>query len=125
MTIELDEPKRKRVLMISRHYPSYQQFEIIKKECGDDCLITLEGQRFEDASEIMRWYKQGKYDEIALVAPREILANLVANGLRPIHLLTVEVADSDRQRGDFRKGNTWIRAIAQRIKRVEVNITYY
>lgn len=111
--------------MISRHYPSYQQFEIIKKECGDDCLITLEGQRFEDASEIMRWYKQGKYDEIALVAPREILANLVANGLRPIHLLTVEVADSDRQRGDFRKGNTWIRAIAQRIKKVEVNITYY
>lgn len=125
MTIELDEPKRKRVLVISRHYPSYQQFEIIKKECGGDCLITLEGQRFEDASEIMRWYKQGKYDEIALVAPKDILANLTATGLQPIHLLTIEVAEDDRQRGDFRKGEAWIRAIAQRIKKVEVNITYY
>ncbi len=123
MAIEFEA--RKKVLVISRHYPGYQQIETIKKECGHDCLITLESSRFEDASEIMRWYKQGKYDEIALVAPRDILANLAATGLQPIHLLTIEVAENDRQHGDFRRGETWIRAIAQRIKRVEVNITYY
>ncbi len=123
MAVEFEE--RKRVLIISRHYPSYQQIETIKKECGYDCLIIWESSRFEDASEVMRWYKQGKYDEIALVAPRDILANLVARGLQPIHLLTIEVADNDRQRGDFRKGETWIRAIARRIKKADVTITYY
>lgn len=125
MTIELDEPKRKKVLVISRHYPSYQQIETIRKECGHDCLITLENSRFKSADEIMHWYEQGKYDDIALVAPRDILANLAATGLQPIHLLTIEVAENDRQRGDFRRGEAWIRAIAQRIKKVEVAITYY
>ena len=123
MAIELET--RKKVLVVSRHYLGYQQIETIKQECGYDCLITWESSRFEDTSEVMRWYKQGKYDELALVAPRDILANLVARGLQPIHLLTIEVADSDRQRGDFRKGEAWIRAIARRIKKVEVNITYY
>ena len=123
MAIEFEA--RKKVLIISRHYPSYQQIETIKKECGHDCLITWESSRFEDTNEILHWYKQGNYDEIALVAPKDILANLAASGLRPIHMLTIEVAESSRQSGDFKKGGVWIRAIAQRIKKVEVNITYY
>ncbi|HPW44430.1 MAG TPA: hypothetical protein PLX67_01800 [bacterium] len=121
----LDEPTRIKVLVISRHYPSYQQFATIKRECGDDCLITMDSQRFNDAAEIMRRYRQGGYDEIALVAPKDVLANLVASGLQPIHLLTIEVSEGDRQPGDFNKGESLVRAIARKIRKVEVNITYY
>jgi|GEM_PF-1143198 hypothetical protein len=121
------EPKkeRKKVLVISRHYPSYSQIRAIQKQCGENCLITWENSRFKDVAEIISWYEQNQYNDIALVAPKDIIASLTAQHIFPIHLLTTEVAEDERQPGDFKKGETLLRAIAQRVKRAEVVITYY
>lgn len=123
MTVELEE--RKKVLVISRHYPSYSQFKAIQQECGENCLITLENSRFEDVAEIIRWYKQSRYDDIALVAPKDVIASLTAQHIFPIHLLTIEVSEDERQPGDFKKGEVTLRAIARRVKWAEVAITYH
>ena len=93
------EPKkeRKKVLVISRHYPSYSQIRAIQKQCGENCLITWENSRFKDVAEIISWYEQNQYNDIALVAPKDIIASLTAQHIFPIHLLTTEVAEYERQ----------------------------
>lgn len=120
------EKEKRKVLVISRHYPSFTQMQVIKRECGQNCLITWENQRFEDAEQVLRMINQGGYDEVALVAPKDVLATLFGKGLNPIHLSTMEISKEEKVEGDFKKRNgQWLRCTAQRIRHVEIKIAYY
>ncbi len=87
---------------MSRHEPHWRQMEALRKMFGEDTLVELEPRPFDNARAIARRYRDGKFDDIVVVAPLSVIQALCNEGLRMLWSESEE--ESEPSMVDFRGG---------------------
>ncbi len=85
---------------MSRHRPHTSQIATLRLLYGMDVQIEQEARPFDDARQIAQRYREGRFDDMVVVAPLSVLAVLVADGIRPLWSESVE--ENDPRKIDFR-----------------------
>jgi hypothetical protein len=73
----------KKILWISRHKPLPSQILELAKIFGEVKIIQ-DSQPFSGADEIVKRFKDGKFDEMVVVAPLSVIAKLTEKGIKPL-----------------------------------------
>lgn len=85
----------KRILWMSRHEPLDSQIAELKRLFGSDVVVEQESRPFNSAEDIVRRYRQGKYDDMIVVAPLSVVAKLVDLGIRPLWVGMTQIDHMD------------------------------
>ncbi len=84
----------KKVYWMSRHEPLPSQIAELRRLFGDVEIIT-DPNPFDSADDIIRRYQQSGADEILVVAPLSVIAQLTQKGIKPLWA-EMEVVDKDK-----------------------------
>lgn len=90
----------KKILWMSRHKPHTKQVEALRVLFGQDVLIEQESRPFNDARDIAKRFREGKYDDMVVVAPLSVIAVLCGEGIKPLWSESIE--ENDPSKIDFR-----------------------
>lgn len=103
---------------MSRHQPHRRQIEALREMYGGDAIIEQESRPFDDARQIVRRFREGRFDDMVIVAPLSVIQVLCAEGVRMLWSEAVEENDPERIefRGARNQGYRFVRF--RRIKRV-------
>lgn len=73
-----------KIYWLSRHQPLQSQINELRRIYGDDVEIIPDPNPFEGADEIIRRFRESGADEILVVAPLSVIAQLVQRGIKPL-----------------------------------------
>jgi len=90
----------KKVAWVSRHPMHPSQKEALVKVYGNDIIIDGTMTSFGDAREIIKKYRDGKFDDMVIVAPLSVLEVLCSQGIYPLWADSVE--ENDPAKIEFR-----------------------
>ena len=76
--------KPKRILFLTQHRLYPNQRAALERIFGASVQITVDGRAFHDAQEIVRWYREGKYDDLVVIGPVWVLDALMKFSVFPI-----------------------------------------
>lgn len=108
--------QRRKVLVLSRHIPKIGQLAEIRRMNGDNCLITLDNQRYQGVKDVLDRYDNGGYDDLAIVGPRDIVADLILSKIYPIHLISYKINPAEKTSNDYMNPDgTCSRYLAERV----------
>lgn len=93
--------QRRKVLILSRHVPKIGQLAEIRRMNGENCLITLDNQRYQGVNDAISRFEDGGYDDLAIVGPRNIIADLILSDIYPIHLISYKINPADKTNTDY------------------------
>jgi len=74
----------KKVYWLSRHEPLKSQISELKRLFGDDVEIIQDPQPFSSADDIIERFRASGADELLVVAPLSVIAQLVQRGIKPL-----------------------------------------
>lgn len=77
----------KRLLWMSRHNPCLGQWRELRRIFGDDVCVYVDKERFDSAEDIRRRYMKDSYDDLVLVAPKDVYIKLIQFGIYPLRSL--------------------------------------
>ncbi len=108
----------KRILWMSRHQPHQHQVEALRELYGKDAVVEQESRPFDDAHQVARRFREGRFDDMVIVAPLSVIQVLCTEGIRMLWSEAVEENDPARIefRGARNQGYRFVRF--RRIKRV-------
>jgi hypothetical protein len=69
---------------MSRHEPLPSQIRELKHLFGDDVVIEQDPNPFANADDIVQRFKTSGADELVVVAPLSVIAELVKRGIKPL-----------------------------------------
>ncbi len=110
----------KRILWVSRHNPHPRQIEALREMHGSDAVVEQESRPFDDARQVARRFREGRFDDMVIVAPLSVIQVLCGEGIRMLWSEAVEENDPARIefRGARNQGYRFVRF--RRIKRVAI-----
>jgi len=85
----------KKILWISRNQPLNSQIGELKRLFGEDVIIDQDVNPFASASDIVKRYKKGFYDEMVLIAPLSVCRVITEYGYRPLWSEMRQVSHDD------------------------------
>ncbi len=85
---------------MSRHKPHVRQVAALRTMFGSDVVVEQEPQPFDDARDIARRFRLGRFDDLVVVAPLSVLAVLCQQGIHPLWAECVE--ENNPRNIDFR-----------------------
>ncbi len=85
---------------MSRHPVHPGQMVALRAMLGNDVVVEQEPRPFNDARDIVRRYRAGRFDDLVVVAPLSVLAVLCNEGLRPLWAESAE--ENNPAKIDFR-----------------------
>ncbi|HNW55546.1 MAG TPA: hypothetical protein PKN62_00470 [bacterium] len=97
----VENEKRRNVLVLSRHVPKIGQLSEIRRMNGENCLITLDNQRYQGVRDVIERFDNGGYDDLAIVGPRDVIADLILSGIKPIHLISYKINPAQKTTNDY------------------------
>lgn len=109
---------QKRILWLSRHDPTESQVEELKRIYGNDVLIEKDPRPFSSAEDIVLRFKNGKYDDLVVIAPLSVLGRLCELGIKPLWADMEVVPDEEAEVIASGRGYRFIRF--KRIKRLKL-----
>lgn len=74
----------KHVLWVSSHWPTEEQRSSLESALRDEVNIDTYKQIVKDIHDVIDVYKIGKYDEIVVTIPHNMISKLIENGIKPI-----------------------------------------
>jgi len=74
----------KKVYWMSRHEPLKSQISELKRLFGDDVEIIQDPKPFDNADDIINRFRASGADELLVVAPLSVVAQLVQRGIKPL-----------------------------------------
>jgi DNA-binding Lrp family transcriptional regulator len=75
----------KHILWVSRHPPTEEQIKELGNVLGEPNLVfTRHDKSVERHEELVELYKRGKYDDMVVTLPIELIGKLCRQGIRPI-----------------------------------------
>jgi len=74
----------KKVYWMSRHSPLPSQISQLKQLFGEDVKIIQDPKPFDSADDIVARFHQSGADELLVVAPLSVIAQLVQKGVKPL-----------------------------------------
>lgn len=86
-----------RIVWISRHDPLPSQLKELYRLFGPFELIRYPNP-FNSVAEIISWYRREGGDEMVIVAPLSVIAELCRRGIKPLFARMEEVLPSDPRR---------------------------
>lgn len=89
----------KQILWMSRHQPHPRQRQALRDMHGLDVFIVQEPMPFDDARQIVQRYREGRYDDMVIVAPLSVIAIVCQEGVKPLWSESVE--ENDPAKIDF------------------------
>ena len=107
----------KKVLWLSRHPPLPSQIEELKKVFGSICVVQ-DSKPFSGADEIIRRFREGKFDEMVVVAPLSVIAKLTERGIQPLYAEMRQVPKEEAEVIASGRGYRFVRF--RRIKGVKI-----
>src|SRR5271155_3726810 len=110
----------KKILWVSRHTPHRRQIETLRNTYGGDTVVEQESKPFYDARQIVKRFREGKYDEMVIGAPLSVIAVICTEDINPLYPEAVEENDPAKieLRGARGQGFRFVRF--RRIKRVAI-----
>ena len=85
--------RRKRILWISRHQPESGQWKALRRTFGNNVEVRQDRRPFSDASDILDRFREGRYDDLVVVAPISVKMELAEQGQEPIEAVIDEKGD--------------------------------
>jgi hypothetical protein len=82
------------VLWVSRHVITPSQISALQQMFGMNVKIVADPRPFDDAKTVALRFKQGKYDDIVVVAPLSVIAVLCQEGIKPLYSEAAEENNS-------------------------------
>jgi hypothetical protein len=107
------------ILWLSRHEALPEQVRELERLFGADCHICYDPEPFNGAQDIVNRVKNGNYDEVVLVAPLPVIAEVLRLGLRPLQAV-MKVVSQDTPGAHFINGRYYIFEKFVRVVKVEV-----
>lgn len=113
----------KKILWMSRHRPHPRQLEKLRQLYGKDTMIEQEPRPFDDARVIAARFRNGKYDDMVIVAPLSVI-QILCNERIPM-LWSEATEENDPAKVEFRgaRGQGYRFVRFRRIKRVVLEFT--
>lgn len=86
----------KKLLWVSRHTPLPKQFQWLRRKFGEISIDQYPNYgRFASAEEIVKYFRNGRFDEMVVVLPFSVIAKITEMGVQPLY------AKMDELKGDF------------------------
>lgn len=82
-----------KVLWVSRHPPLPAQIKALEALYGSGTITFKDNKPFSNAQEIIQRFEQGHFDEMVVVAPLSVIAQLTQRGITPLWAEMNEVHD--------------------------------
>lgn len=114
----MQQPKR--VLWMSRHYPCNSQIVALQQKYGSDVIIDRDPNPYDDARKVARRYREGKYDDMVIVAPLTVVAIMCHENIPMLWSESVEEYDPSKIEFCGARGQGFRFVRFRRIKRVAV-----
>jgi len=76
--------KTKKVYWMSRHAPLESQVKELRRLFGDDVIVEQDPQPFSSADDIVNRFRESGADELVIVAPLSVIAQVVQRGIKPL-----------------------------------------
>lgn len=73
-----------KVLWVSKNAPLQSQLNELRRLFGSDTQVVIDPNPFSSASEIVRRYREGGYDEMVLIAPLTVCRVICDFGYKPL-----------------------------------------
>ena len=73
-----------KILWVSRNHPLDSQVNELKRLFGRDMILDQDVNPFSSASDIVKRFKAGDYDEMVLIAPLSVCRVITEYGYRPL-----------------------------------------
>src|SRR5579859_4469300 len=73
-----------RILWVSKNAPLQSQLNELRRLFGPDTQVVIDPNPFSSASEIVRRYREGSYDEMVLIAPLTVCRVICDFGYKPL-----------------------------------------
>jgi hypothetical protein len=83
----------KKVYWLSRHAPLPSQIAELRRLFGEDVVIEQDPQPFESVDDILARFRRSGADELLVVAPLSVIAQLVQRGIKPLWAEMEQVTD--------------------------------
>lgn len=74
----------KKILWVSRHPMNGIQMPALRRMFGEDAEVVEETRPFDSAEKIVARYREGRFDDIIVVAPLSVLAKMTELGVQPL-----------------------------------------
>jgi len=82
-----------KVYWLSRHAPLESQIAELRRLFGEDVVIEQDPQPFDSVDDILNRFRQSGADELLVVAPLSVIAQLVQRGVKPLWAEMEQVTD--------------------------------
>lgn len=108
----------KKILWVSRHRPHPRQIDALREMYGRDAVVEQEARPFDDARQIARRFREGRYNDMVIIAPLSVIAVLCNEGIKMLWSEAVE--ENEEPKIEFRgaRGQGFRFVRFRRIKRV-------
>jgi len=73
-----------KVYWMSRHAPLPSQIAELRRLFGEDVVIEQDPKPFDSADDILNRFRQSGADELLIVAPLSVVAQIVQRGVKPL-----------------------------------------
>lgn len=108
----------KRILWVSKHPVLNSQLKALEEYFNDKVVVDMDPAPFDSAETIITRFRQGKYDDIVVVAPLSVISKMCETGVKPLWAEMEEV--SPEQAETVVKGRFYRFKRFRRIKEVRV-----
>jgi len=85
--------KAKKVYWMSRHEPLPSQITELKRLFGEGVIVEKDPQPFSSADDIVERFRRSGADELVIVAPLSVIAQVVQRGIKPLWAEMQQVED--------------------------------
>jgi hypothetical protein len=82
-----------KVYWLSRHEPLPSQVAELRRLFGEDVVIEQDPKPFDSVDDILNRFRQSGADELLVVAPLSVIAQLVQRGVKPLWAEMEQVTD--------------------------------
>lgn len=110
----------KKILWVSHRHPHPREIDALREMYGGNVVVERETRPFDDARQIAQRFREGRYDDMVIVAQPFVIAVLCYEGIRMLWSASVE--ENEESRIDFRgaRGQGFRFVRFRRIKRIAV-----
>lgn len=108
-----------KILWMSRHRPLESQKEALNDLFGK-VKIEQDPNPFSNADDIVNRYKSGNYDEMVVVAPLSVIAELTKRGIKPLWAEMKQIDPNDENAEVVANGRGYTFICFKRIKTVRM-----
>jgi hypothetical protein len=83
----------KKVYWLSRHAPLPSQIAELRRLFGEDVVVEQDPRPFDSVDDILNRFRSSGSDELLVVAPLSVIAQLVQRGVKPLWAEMEQVGD--------------------------------